>query len=135
MDNSKLRKLAGLPPLSKKALFEQKLTESNDDLDFSKLLDKYMAQERMYSFEGRRGLINLARLCRAIGYRDDNGQMAHDASIGDITQFLEDNSGAIVSIVEWMRDINNHEWEENIKQILADDDNDDSEDDGNPLYK
>ena len=65
------------------------------------------------SAEGRRGLVNLARLCRVLGYRDPtySGQLDRDASLGDIVMFLEDNSGAIEAMLTWVARQRVPEWE------------------------
>ena len=59
----------------------------------------------MYSFEGSRGVSNLEKLIRVLGYRD-------------LHEFFSDNSGAIEGVVEWIKEWTerNDEW----KQALLD---------------
>ena len=69
-------------------------------------LDVLMAEEKIYRFEGRTGVENLARICRLLGYKDTTyfGQFSSQASYGDLIEFLEDNPGAIEAIVDFIRD-------------------------------
>lgn len=70
--------------------------------------------------EGRQGVENLCRLVNAIGYRDKQyfGQFASDGSYGDLINFLEDNSGAVEAIREWIAEQDEQEWKENIESRL-----------------
>lgn len=105
--------------------------------DVSELVEKFFDHINVHSLEGRRGLTAFARLCRALGYKDDNyyGQLGSDASIGDIINFLEDNSGAIEAMVEFVKDHGGSDWQDNLTEYLADegvehgdDDEDEDED-------
>lgn len=73
-------------------------TESeDDDKEFSELLEEYQDQEKIYNFEGNNGLDNLNKICAAIGYR------GHGFKYGSsLEEFLADNSGACVAIIEWL---------------------------------
>jgi hypothetical protein len=70
----------------------------------NELIDKLIDQEKLHCFEGRRGIINLCKIARAIGYKDDTyfGQLAQGACIGDLTNMLEDNPGIIEAMVNWI---------------------------------
>lgn len=70
----------------------------------NELLDKLIDQEKMHCFEGRRGLINLCKIARAIGYKDPTyyGQLAQGACLGDLTNMIEDNPGIIEAMVSWI---------------------------------
>lgn len=95
--------------------------KEDDDQDFDSLLDKYMDSEKLHRIEGRAGVTNLATICRALGYKDPNhyGQLSKNASIGDLINFLEDNSGAIEAIIEFIREEGdrNPEWQENLRDF------------------
>ncbi len=81
------------------------------------LLHRYIDQESLTSFEGQRGVKNFAKLVNALGYSDSinrYGQMAGGACLGDIFVFLEDNSGAIEALVEWVGSQNSPEWIETL---------------------
>jgi hypothetical protein len=95
------------------------VTESKDD-DFDTNLEKWMDQESAHNFEGRRGLTNFAKLCQALGYVDKQhfGQLAANASIGDIVNFLEDNSGAFEAMIDWIKEFAADEWNENLLNHL-----------------
>lgn len=76
--------------------------------DNAELVDKFFEQERIHSFEGRRGVEALCKLARGLGYKDEMyfGQLNSSCSIGDLIQFLEDNSGAVAAVIDWVRDNN-----------------------------
>jgi hypothetical protein len=95
----------------------------SDALDMYELVDEYMEQEGLYSTEGRRGVENLCTLVRALGYKDPyyNGQMSSKAALGDLVMFLEDNSGAIESLVSWIQERDVTEWAESLQEQLFDD--------------
>jgi hypothetical protein len=82
--------------------------EREEDEDFGELIQKYFDQERMYHFEGRRGVNNFEKLIGVLGYRD-------------LDSFLEDNPGCMEAMVEWLSDMNNAEWKEAIRSELHDD--------------
>lgn len=75
-------------------------------MEYKELMEKHN--------EGQRGVENLARLCRVLGYRDPTyfGQFDHDGSYGDLINFLEDNSGAVEAIKEFIQDHYGQEFEE-----------------------
>lgn len=83
-------------------------------------IEKYRDQNEMYTNEGRRGVENLCKLARVIGYKDTQyfGQLSNGSSIGDLIEFFEDNSGAIDAVIEWMGTINAPEWKEAIEAEL-----------------
>lgn len=85
------------------------------------IFEAYM-EKKFLSHEGRRGLENLAKLCSALGYKDSSyyGQLQGGAALGDIFEFLQDNSGAINAIVEWVDAQKNAEWEDGLKTAMAD---------------
>jgi hypothetical protein len=76
-----------------------------DDCDLDTLIDKYCDQERLYSFEGPSGIRKFTKLVGAIGYRS-------------LDEFLEDNPGALDSMVEWLKSQNSNEWQDAVKAAL-----------------
>lgn len=68
-------------------------------------IDRILDEEKLHLFEGESGVRNLARLCRLIGYKDEMyfGQF-QDGAYGDLILFLEDNSGAVEAIIDFMRE-------------------------------
>jgi hypothetical protein len=54
--------------------------------------------------EGERGFMNLCKLARALGYKDEFHQLMNSdgSCVGDLIRFLEDNPGAIDAIKEWV---------------------------------
>lgn len=68
-------------------------------------VDALMAVEGLSRWGGRKGVENLCRLCRLLGYKDSTyfGQFA-GGSIGDLIEFLEDNPGAVEAVVDFIRE-------------------------------
>ena len=54
--------------------------------------------------EGERGAESLARMARALGYKDPLyfGQFSAEASWGDLIEFLSDNAGCVAAIKTWV---------------------------------
>lgn len=84
------------------------------------LIEKVCGERGLYGNEGRRGVENLCKLCRILGYKDSMhfGQFAPDGSIGDLVEFLEDNPGCIEAIKEWIGERDVSEWRENLESEL-----------------
>ena len=104
-----------------KQVSEQKVTEGSDDKSFDQLLDDFMEENRMYSFEGRKGLEHLCHLVSALGYKDPNYQLqlSSKASVGDLINFLEDNPGVFEVILDFIKNHDSQEWAENLKDHLG----------------
>lgn len=88
---------------------------SDEEKTFSELLDEYQDQEKMWHFEGDRGLDKLNELTKAIGYR------GHGFKYGSsLEEFLSDNPGACEALVEWISENGEHgsveddSWRENL---------------------
>jgi len=83
-------------------------------------IEAYQNQEGMHSHEGRRGVINLAKCARALGYRDmqNFGALGQGACVGDLIEFLEDNSGAIEAIFFWICNQHGTDWQSNVTDCL-----------------
>ena len=88
--------------------------------NLNELIDTYLEQENIHRFEGRQGVENLCRLARALGYRDPTyfGQLTSKASIGDLVCMLEDNSGMIEAMIDWIRDSNSQEFAESLTALV-----------------
>lgn len=91
------------------------------------LLDAYMAQENMHNMEGRRGVEHLCQIAGALGYKDPMrfGQLTHKATVGDLLEMLQDNSGMIEAMVEWIKSRNFSEFREPLEELVAEEDPDD----------
>lgn len=86
----------------------KQVNEDKEEKDFSELFDDYCEQEKLWRTEGSQGYRNLLKVTDAIGYRH-------------LTEFFEDNPGAIEAIFNFIRDARNvTEWEEKIKALLHD---------------
>lgn len=94
------------------------------DRDFEQCLDDYMDQEKLYRFEGRRGVEALCQVSAAIGYKDPMyyGQLSAKATLGDFICFLEDNPGAIEAVMNWIKETGGgvDEWQEALESVTAD---------------
>ena len=96
-----IQELLGLNPVT------EGRTPGDGRMDMNELIEKYTDQEKMYHFEGSRGVSNFDKLIGVIGYRN-------------MDEFLEDNPGCIQAMIEWLGDQRNKEWEESLKAELAD---------------
>jgi hypothetical protein len=84
------------------------------------LIEKVCDERKLHGNEGRRGVENLCKLVRILGYKDSMhfGQFAHDGAIGDLIEFLEDNSGCVEAIKEWIAEQRVPEWREALESEL-----------------
>jgi hypothetical protein len=100
-------------------------------VNFNTVFNRYIDQENLHQTEGRRGLINLCRMARALGYNDfaESGRLNSTACLGDLTLFLEDNPGAIEAVFEWISNSNCKDWAENLDYLVLDNEEEDEEDD------
>jgi hypothetical protein len=91
------------------------------------LIEKWRERNKAFSTEGRKGVINLCRLVNVLGYNDPLyfGQMAPDASIGDLICFLEDNPGAIEALINFIGDSGIAWWQESLQDELGDEEEND----------
>lgn len=88
-------------------------------------LDEIIAEKKLHRTEGVVGVKNLARICAALGYHDGTyfGQF-ENGCYGNLINFLEDNSGAVEAVIEFIRE-HQEEWldiEESSDEDLTDDD-------------
>jgi hypothetical protein len=91
------------------------VTEGRRDKDMSELIEKYTDQEKMYHFEGGRGVNNFEKIIGVLGYRD-------------MDSFLEDNSGCLQAMVEWLGTQHNDEWITALEEQLPDPEDEDKTD-------
>ena len=105
--------------------------------DLGEAIEKFHEQERLNSYEGRRGVMTLARTVRALGYKDPQhfGSLGNCACVGDLIEFFEDNSGAIQAVMEWIQTQRSTEWHESVESLLEidEDEEEEEEDDCDPL--
>lgn len=83
------------------------------------LLEEFMEQEHIVRLEGETGVRNLCKIVRALGYKDELhfGQF-RGGSYGDLLRFLEDNSGAVEAILDWVNKQDLPEWREEVATYL-----------------
>lgn len=96
----------------------------SEDKEFCELLDDHIQAEKIWCVEGTTGVKNLCRIVRALGYKNfQNFGQFDGACYGDLIDFLEDNSGAVEAILEWIKEFGgNDDWEESLRQRLEDED-------------
>lgn len=98
--------------LSIQSLVEDKGESLSEGKDLDELIDAWMEKNNAWRTEGQRGVDNIEKLIRALGYRNMDG-------------FLEDNPGAIESLFNWIKEQNVSEWKEALAEF--DEDNEDQE--------
>lgn len=88
--------------------------------------EKWANRNNVHHMEGSEGVKNLCKFVRTLGYKDPmcRMQLSHDAAIGDLLYFLEDNPQAIEAIIEFVDDNAKVYPDEN-----GDEDEDEDEDD------
>ena len=94
------------------------------------MLDAFIDQNNLHRTEGEQGIINLCQIAYALGYNDPMyfGQLTHKAKVGDLLEFLKDNSGCVEAIIDWIRE-NEHLWADQLVDQVEceDEDEEDSE--------
>lgn len=93
--------------------------EETEETTLSELMQEYFDQNKMYCFEGDRGLENLNTLCADLGYEESQFKFG-----SPLEQFLYDNSGAINAITDWIEEQNLSDWRDNIESRLIEKDED-----------
>lgn len=94
-----------------------------DERDMSDLVDEFCDFHSLYHFEGDSGLRKLETFLKALGYK------GHNFKYGSIIEsFLSDNSGAVLAMMEWVREQNNTEWKDNLESELPEGDEEEDED-------
>lgn len=91
------------------------ITEARREGDLADLIEKWMDQNRAYNMEGPSGERNFEKLIRVLGYRD-------------MSEFLQDNSGALNAMVEWLGTMRNTEWVEALRAEVGGDEDEDDDD-------
>jgi hypothetical protein len=99
-------------------------------VDLQEAIEAFRCQNNLERTEGMTGVKNLAKLVNALGYSDFSryGQMPGGACMGDIFEFLSDNSGAIDALIEWIGTRNIPEWTEALSSQIEIEGEDDDED-------
>jgi hypothetical protein len=89
-------------------------------MELNDALEQFEKQEHLHTNEGRRGVENLCRIVHAMGYRDGQhfGQFSSQGSYGDLINFLEDNSGCVEAIKEWIVQQEIQEWADELESRL-----------------
>lgn len=83
-------------------------------MDANELFDTYCEKNRMFHFEGERGVQHLTQVVETLGYGE--GWMRGRA----IEDFLTDNPGAIEAVMEFIGEWvgRNSEWQEKLADAV-----------------
>jgi hypothetical protein len=86
-------------------------------MDGYELLNKWQDKNKVWHFEGNTR--NLTKLVNVLGYRDGGFGSA-------VTEFLNDNPGAQLAIVEWIGEWvdRNHDWKEMLAGEVGEEEDD-----------
>jgi len=88
-------------------------------MNLADLIDEFQNHHKSWRNDGHTGVKNLCHLVHAIGYRDDQfGQFDQNGSYGNLINFLEDNPGAVETLINWLSQQQNDDWRENIEATL-----------------
>lgn len=89
----------------------------------SELIEEFTTLKRL-RFEGDRGVENLEKLAKAIGYK------GHPHRYGSpLEAFLSDNPGAQEALVNWIGEQDITDWKECLESELPEKDGDEDDDD------
>lgn len=75
-------------------------------------LDVYIDNNKMYSFEGSRGVQRMEKIMREVCGYDNSFN-------GTMQMFFEDNPGAIEAVVEWIGTQRSTSWKENLEDLVG----------------
>ena len=79
---------------------------------YNKQMEDYLANNKMYSFEGPRGVRHLEQIATEVcGYTPDFS--------GVMFKFFEDNPGAIEAVVAWIGSQKNSDWKDNLESLVG----------------
>lgn len=97
---------------------------------FQTLLDQFIKQEKLFSFDGESGVDKFALILNAIGYHEGRGYGSSGAD-GVLHEFLVDNPGAIDAMIKFIEEYgdNSPDWKDSLKDSIVEDDEDAEEDD------
>lgn len=80
--------------------------------DMDDMMQEYMANNRMFQFEGERGVGSLKQILKEVcGYSDNWG--------GVLENFFADNPGATEAVLEWISSQRVPEWQENLTEMVG----------------
>jgi hypothetical protein len=79
---------------------------------YNKLMQDYLANNKMFSFEGERGIKHMEKIATEVcGYSN--------AWEGTLKNFFADNPGAIEAVVEWIGNQRCSDWKDNLESLVG----------------
>ena len=80
-------------------------------------LQRYLENNKMYSFEGSRGIQRMEKVVHEVcGYCNEGEGVLHS--------FFEDNPGAIEAVIEWIGKQRCSDWKDNLVSLAGPDEED-----------
>ena len=70
------------------------------------LVEEFMDQEGIYTLEGYQGIRSFEKIVKVLGY-------------DSLNEFLEDNSSAIETLIEWIGNERNPDWIHAMKERVS----------------
>lgn len=106
------------------------MSTANNTPSFTEVFEAWIGQEEIFRLEGRRGVEALCQIAGAVGYKDPQhyGQLTRKAVLGDLICMLEDNSGLVEAMIEWVQNNGTREWKESLESQLINEIEDDEPD-------
>lgn len=83
------------------------MNESNEEI-----MQEFLEHEKI-RFEGQAGLRGLNKISNALGYKEDSYLYG-----SSFERFLQDNSGCVQTIIEWITEHLSNEQRENMESFL-----------------
>lgn len=76
--------------------------------DLGEMVDEFLNQNKIYSFEGSKGIDNFLILTKALNPEYNN-----------LDYFLQDNPDALDAVVNWIKNSDLREWKESLSDELG----------------
>jgi len=82
-------------------------SEVVEEKDSNEIMQDYLDEMRFHCLEGERGVTALNKICCDLGYKDEGFRNG-----SSLEEFLKDNPGCVMEILEWITEHMDHipEW-------------------------
>lgn len=101
--------------------YDDEIQIIEEEKEGCEIFDEFIDEYKLYRNEGTEGIKQLNKICEGIGYKEDN--LLYGTSL---ERFLQDNSGCIEVIKDFIRDNvgKGNEWKEELETWLTEEDED-----------